>query len=252
MQARVASYNIRKSVGTDYRRNPLRVLSVLAAIDPDVVAIQEVDRRTGARATSLPREMIEQETGLRVVDLAKRPQSIGWHGNAILVRKGVGVTRRATLDLPGLEPRGAVSVDLRLPGGALRVVGVHFALLKRHRRRQVVAIVNHLATLPAMPTIVLGDFNEWSPRGRNLTGFAAGFHVHSLGDSFPSTRPIAGLDRMALSHDLRLVNGGVHRCDRSARASDHLPIWADLVAEQSATSANQDLPPPAIAPSNPP
>lgn len=230
MQARVASYNIRKSVGLDYRRDPLRVLGILAAIDPDVVAIQEVDRRFGARASSLPRDMITQNTDLQIIDLAKRPDSIGWHGNAILVRKGTQVLRRDTLDLPGVEPRGAVSVDLLVNGMALRVVGVHFALLKRHRRVQVGHIVSHIDGLPDMPTVVMGDFNEWSPRGRNLTGFAEGFEVHTLGESYPTARPIATLDRMALSHDLRLTNGGVHRCKAATKASDHLPIWADLVA----------------------
>ena len=46
----VASYNIRKSVGTDWRRQPDRILEVLGEIDADVVALQEVDRRFGRRA----------------------------------------------------------------------------------------------------------------------------------------------------------------------------------------------------------
>ena len=45
---RVATYNIRKSVGQDWRRRPDRVLAVLSEIDADIVALQEVDRRFGS------------------------------------------------------------------------------------------------------------------------------------------------------------------------------------------------------------
>ena len=50
---RVASYNMRKAIGTDRRRDPQRVLDVLHEIDADVVALQEADRRVGGRASAL-------------------------------------------------------------------------------------------------------------------------------------------------------------------------------------------------------
>ena len=49
----VASYNMRKAIGTDRRRNPQRVLDVLREIDADIVALQEADKRFGAAATKL-------------------------------------------------------------------------------------------------------------------------------------------------------------------------------------------------------
>src|SRR5512146_371914 len=45
----VASYNMRKAIGTDRRRRPDRVLHVLQEIDADVVALQEADKRIGGR-----------------------------------------------------------------------------------------------------------------------------------------------------------------------------------------------------------
>ena len=51
---RIASYNIRKAVGLDWRRNPGRIVDVLAEIDADVVVLQEADKRVGARAGVLP------------------------------------------------------------------------------------------------------------------------------------------------------------------------------------------------------
>lgn len=221
---RVASYNIRKSVGRDYRRDPARVLSVLAAMDPDIVALQEVDRRFGRRASSLPPAMIATHTDLEIVDLAHRPKSIGWHGNAILLRRGTKVLDIHTLALQGLEPRGAVVVDLE----NLRVVGVHLALLRRARQAQVAQIAAFLARLPYKPTLIMGDFNEWSRQSRNLSALDAQFQLHSPGHSFPSVKPLVGLDKIALSRELSFERGGVHSCETARRASDHMPIWADI------------------------
>ena len=53
MLLKVASYNIRKAVGLDWRRKPQRVLDVINEIGADVVALQEVDRRFGSRLTAL-------------------------------------------------------------------------------------------------------------------------------------------------------------------------------------------------------
>ncbi len=221
---RVASYNIRKSVGRDYRRDPARVLTVLKAMDADIVALQEVDRRFGRRASSIPPAMLAENTDLEVVDLAHRPDSIGWHGNAILLRRGTKVEDIHTLTLHGLEPRGAVVVDTT----ALRIVGVHLALLRRARQAQVAQIAGFLARLPHKPTLIMGDFNEWSRQNRNLSALDAQFNLHTPGLSFPSSKPFVGLDKIALSRELTFEGGGVHSCEAARRASDHMPIWADI------------------------
>ena len=59
---RVASYNMRKAIGTDRRRRPERTLEVLCELDADVIALQEADRRFGSRASALPLTMIEEHS----------------------------------------------------------------------------------------------------------------------------------------------------------------------------------------------
>ena len=51
---KVARYNIPKAIGTDRRRNPGRIVDVLNEIDADIIALQEADRRFGARAAAIP------------------------------------------------------------------------------------------------------------------------------------------------------------------------------------------------------
>ena len=56
----VASYHMRKAIGTDRRRRPDRVLHVLQEIDADVVALQEADKRIGGRGAAVPHELIDE------------------------------------------------------------------------------------------------------------------------------------------------------------------------------------------------
>src|SRR5690606_26078764 len=131
MHLKVASYNIRKAVGLDWRRRPERVLRVLVALDADIVALQEVDRRFGSRIAALAPQMIEAETGYRAIRFAERPQSLGHHGNVILVRKSIGIAGARPLMLPHLEPRGAAAADLDCGGLKVRVVGMHLGLTRK-------------------------------------------------------------------------------------------------------------------------
>jgi endonuclease/exonuclease/phosphatase family metal-dependent hydrolase len=225
---RVASYNIRKAMGTDRRRVPLRILAVLNEVDADVVALQEADRRFGARLAALPVAMIEHHSPYTVVDVAARAGSIGWHGNALLVRKGIKVGHVARLTLPTLEPRGAVMADLTIDGAPLRVVGMHLDLSGLHRRRQGHAITAALAERDPCPTIVMGDTNEWRPHAGCLVDFARLLRIAPTGASYHSRRPVGRLDRIMVDHDTRIAACGVHHSPLATRASDHLPVWADV------------------------
>src|ERR671916_30159 len=106
----VASYNMRKAIGLDRRRDPHRVLDVLHEIDADVVALQEADKRVGGRGSAVPHELIDDYGIYKPVHLGVKhrrrlekarvhaerllkvdTRNIGWHRNAILVKDHVGV-----------------------------------------------------------------------------------------------------------------------------------------------------------------
>ena len=225
----VASYNMRKAIGLDRRRRPERTLDVLNEIDADVVALQEADRRFGARISALPLEMIERHTDYKPVDFDTRVESIGFHGNAMLVKKHVEIIGQDLLHLPSLEPRGAVLADLKVAGEELRVVGMHLDLSGLWRRRQAHAILHHLAERAGdPPTVLMGDLNEWSAHGGCLRDFAQHHRFAECGRSFHARRPIAQLDRIMVSGALEIAESGAHHSATARRASDHLPIWARL------------------------
>lgn len=215
-------------MGLDRRRDPDRVLDVIAGIEADVVALQESDKRLGERPATLDRDRIAELTGLEAVDLDQSGVSLGWHGNALLLHPEIVIEAVERLELPGLEPRGAVLVEARRGESAFRIVAAHLGLTRQYRRRQLRVIVDAAHAAGAdIPTMVMGDFNEWR-MDRGLEPLGKEFAIHAPGLSFHAARPVAALDRIALNPALELRDAGVVQTPTSRIASDHLPIWADV------------------------
>ena len=228
MQLTFASYNIHKGVGLDRRRDPERILSVLHEIDADIIALQEADRRIGERASVLPRADID-DTRWRVIEVAKRPRSIGWHGNALLVRRGIDIVSGEALDLPTIEPRGAACGEIIVEGHSLRVIGTHLDLSGLRRRDQIRSLLGFCnACERNLPTVIMGDFNQWGRQTGAMREFAQGWHIVTPGRSYPSRQPVATLDRIVASTHWNVVSSDVHHTALSTVASDHLPVKAVL------------------------
>lgn len=227
MTIRILSYNTHKCVGMDRRRRPDRIAAVLAHARADIVVLQEVDHRLGHRPAALPSALAEEATGLKLLPFALSPVSLGWHGQTMLIRADYTPLALKRIALPGLEPRGAILTELETRRGRLRVIGVHLALLSRFRRMQLAAIAAAMSHRERMPTLIVGDFNEWSPRG-GADALGPEFRLHAPGPSFPAARPLAGLDRLALAHGMHLEGAGLLDGRTARIASDHLPLWAEV------------------------
>jgi endonuclease/exonuclease/phosphatase family metal-dependent hydrolase len=245
----LVSYNMHKAVGLDGRRDPYRILRVLQEIDADIVALQEADKRIGGRGSTVPHELIDSH-GMykpvhfgvrhkRVLEKARKhtdrllkinTRNIGWHGNAILVKRHIGILACAALDLPMLEPRGAVMAELLVGDRPLRVVGMHLDLSGLWRRRQMRAILESIERRPQkMPTVLMGDTNEWRTIGGCLNDLEPDFRIAPTGPSFHARHPVAQLDRIIVHSELNIEAAGVHMSAVARRASDHLPIWARVI-----------------------
>jgi endonuclease/exonuclease/phosphatase family metal-dependent hydrolase len=83
--------------------------------------------------------------------------------------------------------------------------------------------------LPPMPTILLGDLNEWRRRGRSaLRGLEPTFGIAPSILSFPSRRPIFPLDRILGWPAGLITDLAVHDTPLARRSSDHLPLTAKV------------------------
>jgi endonuclease/exonuclease/phosphatase family metal-dependent hydrolase len=233
---RIASYNIHKCVGTDRRRDPQRIIDVLAEINADVVALQEADMRFGERDGLLDLNQLHNRLGLVPVPVTGAVKNHGWHGNVVLVREAA-VHYTHQLVLPGVEPRGALVVDMESKSLHLRVIATHFGLLKRSRAQQVDAVLQAAQNAGERTVLLMGDLNEWRIGKRSgLSGLQPIFgNFEAFVPSFPSRYPLLALDRILCSPRKILKNIMVHSTPLSRKASDHLPIMAELATAAATT-----------------
>lgn len=239
-----ASYNIHKCVGMDRRFDPDRTVAVIAEIAPDVIALQEADKRFGDRAALLDLDKLHRETGLVPVPIENGHAGHGWHGNLVLVREGA-VRELHQIRLPGLEPRGALVVDVDLASGPVRVVAAHLGLLRQSRLLQIETLLQHARRSAGRPVVFMGDLNEWRRQGRSSlihTQTVFGPLGHGV-PSFPAYYPVLALDRVFVLPSESLVDFVAHDTPLARSASDHLPVKARIRLDAEAAAGEpQALP----------
>ena len=162
-QLKVLTYNIHHGEGIDRRLDLERIARVIRDVDPDLVALQEVDRHTTRTGGVDQPDILARLTGRHVVMGENIPLQGGTYGNAVLSRWPI-LTHHNHL-LPCLkqgEQRGVLVVEVDWPAASpLRLLATHFDHRPDEAERIESAImINTLAaTTPEAPMILAGDLN---------------------------------------------------------------------------------------------
>ena len=232
------TWNVHRGRGRDGRVDPERIARVLIgdvlAEPVDVLALQEADAECPPHAGILDIGAIEAATGLRHAHperaLRWGDESHGFLGSILFVAPHVKVEAAAIIDLPGHCHRGAVVLELAAGEARLRVIGTHLSLGQPLRAVQMRVIGQHLRRGPALPTVILGDLNEWRPWGgvalsKAMLGRAFSGPVRA---TFPATRPILPLDRILCDRKGAVHEVAVLDSPGIREASDHRPLRARI------------------------
>ena len=224
---RVMTWNIHGGIGSDGRCDPERTLARIARHRPDILALQEIDGRVRFRRRPRAFETFAAGLGDHVVEarLVTRGDRDGDYGHLLWSRwpfRSAVVHR-----LPGgLEPRGVIDAVSLAPGGPLRILSTHFGLSPAVRRRQARFLAELASASPPVPTIVVGDFNDWRMAGSVQTLLGALFPRQVAPRTWPARCPLARMDRVYASSGIELAGTAA---DPGARqASDHLPVIVDI------------------------
>ncbi len=235
---RIATYNVHKCRGMDRRVSVARIAAVIAELDADIVAVQEL-LRAGEKPTALVDQVafLAGALGYRFAFGENRKHRGRAYGNATFSR--LPITFHENYDItwwPRRERRGCLRTDIRTPAGrTFHIYNVHLGTSpfeRPHQARRLLSeeVLNN--RLLRGPRLVVGDFNEWT-RGVATRLLGANFKsvdMRLLGRrrTYPGLFPVFHLDHFYYDHALRLRAFRLHRSRLALIASDHLPLVAEF------------------------
>jgi endonuclease/exonuclease/phosphatase family metal-dependent hydrolase len=231
---RVATYNIHKARGLDGRTRLERIAAVLAGIDADIVALQEV---IGASPLK-PGQAAElgAALGMGWVMAPTRHLRTALFGNVVLSRYPVRQHVQYDLTWKTCEHRGVQRVDLAIEEDTLHFYNVHLGTSLLERRHQAVRLASLVHDKRVVgPKIVLGDFNEWARHlgatdvlAERLQSIDLSKHLSGRRRTYPGIFPLLHLDHIYYEGKVEVLKVSLPRDRMALMASDHLPLVADL------------------------
>jgi endonuclease/exonuclease/phosphatase family metal-dependent hydrolase len=225
---RVMTWNIHSGIGRDGRYALERITETVARHDPDVLAIQEVDSRRLTDGARSPFELLREAVGEHGIEAKSISTADGDYGQMLVSRWPFGTTEVHDITHTNREPRRAIETEVQCGDGKLRIVATHFGLSLAERRTQAKRLVA-IARRHALPTVMLGDFNDWFWPGSLRDALKHEMPGRTRHATFPSWCPVLRLDRIFCWPPQILKRSFV---DRSARrSSDHLPVIADIALD---------------------
>ena len=238
---RIVTYNVHRCVGNDRRLDVGRIVEVLAGLQPDIVALQELD--VGRRRTDHVDQAQEIARGLDMACHFNAALTVEEerYGDAILTCLPERLVKKEALPgyrpVPRLEPRGALWVEVMVDGAPLQVINTHLGLVPREQQIQAAHLAGHAwLQHPACtgPTILLGDFNATATSVvyRTLVQRLAPARKlaprRSPTATFPSPMPVLRIDHLFVSPQVRVLDVFAPFAPITRVASDHLPLVMDF------------------------
>lgn len=223
---RVMTWNIHGAHGRNPRFELEPVVELVRRHDPDIVALQEVDsRRARAVDVANPFDALQEALGTHGARAHAVSSADGHYGQVLIARWPLRDIEIHDLSWRSREKRLAIAAQVETPAGKLRIVATHLGLNVFERRSQA-ATLGRLIGAVDVPTVALGDFNDWIWPGAVQRCLGSLLPGRTRLRTFPAVLPLFKLDRVFVWPRAALLDS---HTDLSARAIfDHLPVIADL------------------------
>jgi endonuclease/exonuclease/phosphatase family metal-dependent hydrolase len=243
---RVMTYNIHGCVGADGVVNPDKIAAIIANLDADIVALQEVDISHPTREYRNQAQMIAGVLGVEHVYFPVELEGLRQFGLAVLSRFPiVGFDQfRLPNVYPLLNPRrrGALRTRLETPVGPINLINTHLSLFRLERRLQMNALMagDEFTAGPANePLVFCGDLNSgpssetYKQVSRLLTDVQTASNKAPVEATFHAKSPFFRIDHIFVSSHFTPLKTEVRKTADTAAASDHLPLGVDLELKKS-------------------
>jgi endonuclease/exonuclease/phosphatase family metal-dependent hydrolase len=244
------TYNVHGCIGTDGRLSEERIGDLLASVEPDVVALQELDVGRERSSRGHQPEKIASRLAMNFLFCPSVRDGDEHYGHAVMSRLPIRLVQseelpRAFWPHPS-EPRSALWAELEGPA-RLQLIATHLGLSPIERRRQTRALLSERwMGSPRFrgPRVLCGDMNTgpWSLTYLKLRASIRDVHRELAGlrarPTYPSRRPVFRLDHVFASRDVRAESAAVLATSLARVASDHLPLVVDLAFDASGDEAS--------------
>jgi endonuclease/exonuclease/phosphatase family metal-dependent hydrolase len=245
---RLVTFNTHHGAGADERHDLPRLAKLLAALDADVICLQEVDRYYGDRSEDVDQALLLSRAldmqlawGPGIDEPRPGDQPPRQYGNALLSRLPILISDVHRLPGAG-EPRSALRTMVELDGGALWVTTTHLSGGNPERRSAQVAALAGLHTEHMETGVIVGDFNAppqapefdvlrqrftdaWQLARARADQAGWRFWHRDDGGTFPARSPRTRIDHVWVSEGVAVAGA---RVGDAEGASDHLPYVVDL------------------------
>jgi len=238
---RIVTYNVHRCVGNDRRLDVGRIADVLAALKPDIVALQELDvgrARTGHvdQAHEIARRL-DMACHFHAALTVEEER----YGDAILTCYDERLVQVGPLPgydrIRALEPRGALWVEVEIAGKTVQVINTHLGLVPKEQQIQAAwlagpAWLDHPHCQGAR--ILLGDFNAtgasvvYRTLTRKLAAARGLAKKRNPTATFPSPLPVLRIDHLFVSPEIQVKDVFTPFDPLVRVASDHLPLAMDF------------------------
>jgi endonuclease/exonuclease/phosphatase family metal-dependent hydrolase len=241
---RVMTYNIHSCVNYKREVNCERFAGIIAELQADIVALQEVDAEKPFGKSRNQAGLLADRLKMDYIFFPSENAGLHAFGLAILSRFSFIESRHSLLPnlYPRLNPRkrGVIRTSIQLPDGPLHIINAHLSLFKLERRKQVKTLMGKdwlMAVPQDEPIILCGDLNA-GPLSKTYRTFSrylfdvqkeikhpGGFNSQP---TFHSKSPLFRIDHIFVSHHFQTLNVEVTNTPNTRTASDHLPLTVDL------------------------
>lgn len=214
------------------------IADVIKSANPDLVALQEVDKFTERSGKNLNQaKEIATKTDMEYYFIKALDRSGGDYGLAILSK--FPIQEKYSYSLPGIEGsdselRALGVVELEIDGEKFFFAVTHLDhLLDESREHQAKKMLASLEEFDDSPIILGGDFN--TTPDNDLWGLINSFFEIGCEEcplTFPSDKPERTIDYLLLNNKAKtLFEVKNYNAIPEEYPSDHLPIVMDLIRE---------------------
>jgi endonuclease/exonuclease/phosphatase family metal-dependent hydrolase len=229
------------------RKGPLA--DGIAAVDPDLIALQEICHTSSKDAFTELFELVSQKTGkgYQSVRYDTHYNLLAFADEGIAIVTPHPITFEQKVDLPdGVFNRGAIVARVQTPAGSVLFAGTHLDFGLANVRQEELSVARsaiEAVRLPGEPVILAGDMNE-KPGGPCIQdAIAAGYadswktlHPNDPGLTSPASDPKDRIDYVLVSDPSAklLLTQAVVFLDQPVGGvwpSDHRGVWAGFSAQ---------------------